>query len=450
MRINVIEKFILDDVRCFEGRHEFNIRPLTFLVGENSTGKSTVLGCLQLLVSSFELGADFNSEPYLMGTFSDIVRKARPKKTEFQLGMTLAHPKIKGGKLQVFLKFREDKDRTEPIVDQVRWVFPEGAIIFSENDSQHEQSDLGLSGLSLNIASGKNSKEFHVFMKKGQLSSGFSFSVLNLIIFLHEHSGTGNSEVGEIEELLYQQIRGKKHRWLEKLINVYEELKFSGDSYSIAPIRSKPKRTYDPLKEAETPEGSEIPMLLMRLSATSKDEWAELKKNILDFGKVSGLFTDIKVRHLGELGDPFQLQITVRGPRSNLMDVGYGVSQILPVLVRILREKQTRFLLQQPEVHLHPKGQAELTSLFVDVIKKRQNSFVIETHSDYMVDRARIEIMKGRLNSEDLSLIYLEPFQNKVRVHNIRFDKEGNMEGEPDGYRAFFLKESDKLLGFGE
>ena len=91
-----------------------------------------------------------------------------------------------------------------------------------------------------------------------------------------------------------------------------------------------------------------------------------------------------------------------------------------------------------------------MTSLFVDVIKKRQNSFVIETHSDYMIDRARIEIMKGRLGPEDLSLIYLEPFQNKVRVHNIRFDKEGNMEGAPDGYRAFFLKESDKLLGFGE
>ena len=93
---SVIEKFILDDVRCFEGRHEFNIRPLTFLVGENSTGKSTVLGCLQSLVDSGFSGIDFNSEPYWMGAFSDIVRKARPKKTEFQLGMTFAHPKIKG------------------------------------------------------------------------------------------------------------------------------------------------------------------------------------------------------------------------------------------------------------------------------------------------------------------------------------------------------------------
>ena len=448
MRINDIEKFVLEDVRCFEGRHEFNIRPLTFLVGENSTGKSTVLGCLQSLVSSFESGVDFNSEPYLMGTFADIARKSRPRKTRFEIGITFAYPGLKGGKLQVFLKFREDKNRTEPVVDEMRWVFSDGEIIFSENDSRHGPSD---SGFSLRVTGGENSKKFHFSAKKGQLGTNPGFNVFRLAIFLREH--TDNSETREIEEFLSRQFKGKKHERMGQLMEIFEDLGFPGNrgnSYSIAPVRSRPRRTYDPLKEAETPEGSEIPMFLMRLSATSKNEWNELKKNMLDFGKASGLFSDIKVRHLGKLGDPFQLQITVRGPRSNLMDVGYGVSQVLPILVRILNAENTRFLLQQPEVHLHPKGQAELTSLFVDVIKNRQNSFVIETHSDYMIDRARIEIMRGRLDPEDLSLIYLEPFQNKVRVHNIRFDREGNMEGAPAGYRAFFLKESDTLLGFGE
>ncbi len=447
MRINDIEKFVLDDVRCFEGRHEFNIRPLTFLVGENSTGKSTVLGCLQSLVSSFESGVDFNSEPYLMGTFADIARKSRPKKTGFEIGLTLAYPELKGGKLQAFLKFREDKNRTEPVVDEMRWVFPDGEIIFSENGGRRGQSD---PGPSLRVTGGENSKKFYFSMKKGHLGSVFSSSVFNLVLFLEGFAGNSGAreDVQEIEEFLSRQFKGKKHRLMEQLIDVYGDLR--GNSYSIAPIRSSPRRTYDPLKEAATPEGSEIPMFLMRLSATSKNEWDELKKNILAFGKASGLFADVRVKHLGKLGDPFQLQITVRGPRSNLMDVGYGVSQVLPILVRILRAEETRFLLQQPEVHLHPRGQAELTSLFVDVIKKRNNSFVVETHSDYMIDRARIEVMKGRLAPQDLSLIYLEPFQNKVRVHNIGFDREGNMEGAPAGYRDFFLKESDRLLGFPE
>ncbi len=448
MRAGAIEKLVLEDVRCFEGRHEFNIRPLTFLVGENSAGKSTVLGCLQSLVSSFESGVDFNSEPYLMGTFADIARKSRPKKTGFEIGITLVYPELKGSKLQIVLKFREDKNRTEPVVDEMRWVFPDGEIIFSENGGQNGQSD---SGFSLCVTGGENSKKFHFSAKKGQLGPKPGFNVFRLAIFLREHAG--NSETREIEEFLSRQFKGKKHERMGQLMEIFEDLEFPGsrgNSYSIAPVRSSPRRTYDPLKEAETPEGSEIPMFLMRLSATNKNEWNELKNSILDFGKASGLFADVRVKHLGKLGDPFQLQITARGPRSNLMDVGYGVSQVLPILVRILNVKNTRFLLQQPEVHLHPKGQAELTSLFVDAIKKRQNSFVVETHSDYMVDRARIEIMKGRLNPEDLSLIYLEPFQNKVRVHNIHFDREGNMEGAPAGYRAFFLKESDTLLGFGE
>ena len=49
------------------------------------------------------------------------------------------------------------------------------------------------------------------------------------------------------------------------------------------------------------------------------------------------------------------------------MDVGYGVSQVLPILVRIFTERDAKFLLQQPEVHLHPKGQVELASLLVDM-----------------------------------------------------------------------------------
>ena len=73
------------------------------------------------------------------------------------------------------------------------------------------------------------------------------------------------------------------------------------------------------------------------------------------------------------MSDPFQLQVKVRsGPRANLMDVGYGVSQILPILVDVMRPdtRSRTFLLQQPEVHLHPRGQAALASLFVTLGKQ--------------------------------------------------------------------------------
>src|SRR5881396_1662040 len=77
--------------------------------------------------------------------------------------------------------------------------------------------------------------------------------------------------------------------------------------------------------------------------------------------------------------------------RFNLVDVGYGVSQALPILVDTLQRPAADevFLLQQPEVHLHPRAQAELGSFFVSQAGKKRR-FVIETHSDYLVDRVRM------------------------------------------------------------
>ena len=201
-------------------------------------------------------------------------------------------------------------------------------------------------------------------------------------------------------------------------------------------------------------------MLLMRIKATEQKQWEALKTQLIEFGKSSGLFQNIEIKNLGRsLGAPFQLKFKVRGPNANIVDVGYGVSQILPILVHALRNNASQhlppdlqetayFLLQQPEVHLHPRAQAELSSLLVKLASEDNRSFIVETHSDYMIDRARIEIRKGNIKPRDVSLIYFEPKGNIVNVHNIGFDKEANLTNVPPHYRDFFLKESKRLMGF--
>ena len=73
-----ITQFTMEEVRCFSERQTLEIRPLTFLVGENSTGKTTALACFQMLVNYFQReGVDFNQPPYSMGIFKEIVRKKR-------------------------------------------------------------------------------------------------------------------------------------------------------------------------------------------------------------------------------------------------------------------------------------------------------------------------------------------------------------------------------------
>ena len=84
-----ITQFTMEEVRCFAERQEFEIRPLTFLVGENSTGKTTALACFQVLANYLsEGGIDFNSSPYSMGTFRDIVRNSTKTEKVFTLGFT--------------------------------------------------------------------------------------------------------------------------------------------------------------------------------------------------------------------------------------------------------------------------------------------------------------------------------------------------------------------------
>ena len=78
---------------------------------------------------------------------------------------------------------------------------------------------------------------------------------------------------------------------------------------------------------------------------------------------------------------------------------------------------------------------------------------MIETHSDHIVDRVRISVRQGLLKPNDVSILYFEPIKrngNAVNIHSMALDAGGNLHGAPAGYRAFFLKETDKLLGFAD
>ena len=442
-----LRKLIIEDVRCFAGRQEFNIRPLTFLVGENSTGKSTALGCFETLdkfMNNRLHGLDFNIGPYQMGSFTDIVRRSNPRKKRFRLGIT---SQFDEGRIEYILECAEKEKGSEPVVLKERFIFENGEIVLKEASQQAAHSNRAtFSPRDFRATSEKSGRIEKFTVETRQSSLGrHAFELLEYLLFLMrvEVRERGLPQLSPDEVKFQDFLKLSQPLWNKALF-------FSFGTQSFAPMRSKPQRTYDPLKEAVTPEGSDVPMLLMNIFRANKETWQKLKHRLVEFGKASGLFADISVRILGKsVGDPFQLQIKVKGPKVNLIDVGYGVNQLLPILVRILStSERTSFLMQQPEAHLHPKGQAELSSLLIDRIRQEKHNFIIETHSDYMVDRARIEIMKRRIAPEDVSLIYLEPAGNSVKVHNIAFDKQANLLGVPASYRQFFLRESDRLLGF--
>ena len=430
-----ITQFTMEDVRCFSERQTLEIRPLTFLVGENSTGKTTALACFHVLANFLRGdGVDFNSDPYSMGTFKDIVRNNKKKEKNFKLGFTA---KYNNEDIKKTIEFIEKKAGVEPVVNSITMKLADGEIIVQSEDEM---------GRELRLDSfDEEQNRYRIACDTDRLNEYSLFFFFSS--FTRESKG----------EIVFKKYFNEKTNKLEcGPWDIFRDMSV----FSTSPVRSRPKRTYDPTREFDDPEGSDVPMYLMRIEATNEQNWEALKTQLVEFGRNSGLFENIDVKNFGRsLGAPFQLQVKVRGPKANITDVGYGVSQILPILVQILnpsvsknvrRDPMQSFfsLLQQPEIHLHPKAQAEFSSLLVKLANKGNQSFIVETHSDYMIDRARIEIIRGNICPEDVSLIYFEPKGRIVKVHNISFDKMANMVGVPPHYGEFFLKESKRLLGF--
>ena len=439
-----INELILRDVRCFKGEHRFAIKPITFLVGENSTGKSTVLGCLSAFGHAFSIRErfeiNFDAEPYHLGTFTNIARQGAKY---FDVGCQFKA----SSPLDVTFRLVALDKGAEPVVGAIILTLKSGKIWlllskkYIPSDKKlgkkwKRKSEFIFGDYYLQASADKN--ELFIFPQE---ETPF-FDLEDIYYILQKkYFFRKNSEDSKASKDLTNFPMLRELESLDKLFQGFIDI------FNIAPVRSKPKRTYDPIKATSTSEGQDIPTRFNYLKRNSEESWELLKKLLARFGKDSGMFTDVDVRTLGEsVSDPFQLQINVRGEERNIMDVGYGVSQILPVLVEVFTKKKQLLLIQQPEIHLHPKSQAALASLLI--ARTTRKNFVIETHSNYMIDRTRIEIRRGKIKPEDVSLIFLEPKKgDNIKVHNISFDKQGNMQDVPKSYGDFFIDETHRLLG---
>ena len=135
-------------------------------------------------------------------------------------------------------------------------------------------------------------------------------------------------------------------------------------------------------------------------------------------------------------------------------DLGVGISQIVPVVVTALDSEQRLLAIEQPELHLHPKLQAELGDLFMEAaLGDRKHLVVLETHSEHLVLRLlrRIrETTDGDLQSdaipispEDLSVYYIEQTPAGARLTHLAVDESGEFI---DRWPAGFFEERAKEL----
>ncbi|EBV3304342.1 hypothetical protein DOH45_25395, partial [Salmonella enterica subsp. enterica serovar Enteritidis] len=121
-------------------------------------------------------------------------------------------------------------------------------------------------------------------------------------------------------------------------------------------------------------------------------------------------------------------------------DVGFGIGQLLPILVEGLVRKNSSICVEQPEIHLHPRLQASLANFIVETSK--ENQWIIETHSESLILRLQNKIKEGAISPKDISVIYVEATSRGSKVLEIPLDKDGDfMVDWPDGFFEERLKE---------
>lgn len=434
-----MEKITLKNYRCFRDEQSVRLAPLTLLVGENSTGKTSFLALIRALwdVAFAEATPNFQEPPYNLGSFRETAHnrggRSKPVKT-FTAGF---EDTAAGNESFSFhVAFEERAGNPFPVIRRV-----DGA------DAWLKAQDLGNGQYRVQGGEPKG-KAYPLADVELPIAKGEA--ALTPLFWLVSRYG------GSIDQV---QDRERFNTRLIKLMAFHFGQVRPGRPFANAPVRSRPRRTYDPSRSWSDPEGENAPTYLASLYHRDADEWQILKGKLENFGQSSGLFDEIAVKSFGKSdGTPFQLQIRKsdpkgrrKGPQRNLLDVGYGVSQALPLLTELLRaDGPNMFLLQQPEVHLHPKAQAALGSLFC-ALAGPERQLIVETHSDYLIDRVSMDIRdkKTSLKPEDVSILYFEPGDLAVKIHSIRLDKMGNVLGAPPSYGRFFMDEVNRSIGIG-
>lgn len=452
-----MDELIIRNVRCFSDPGSARIAPITLLVGENSTGKTTFLALTRLAWdTAFGSGTpDFNDDPFFLGGYDQIahfhggrVGRARTFEIAFKIESSQQLREKVPGELKDHIVFNSTfiQRGPQPILKSKSITCGQYKIV-----AQFVRLPAQMS-IVITTPSGSRTLLLPREMPRSFLTREFiDWDDLLFLVWrrtmvpIRRGRGKEISRGGRGKE-----ISEKEFAALRRILQ-HASLHFPLRPYAIAPIRTKPERTYNPIKDIPTAEGIHVPMVLAKSYIENREEWHKLRGILDRFGESSGLFEDIRIKPLGKtVSDPFQIRFKIFGPAANLIDVGYGVSQVLPILVDAIRgSDEQMFLLQQPEVHLHPRGQAQLSSFLCLLAKQDKKKFVIETHSDYMIDRICMDVRDGNfgLRPDDVSILFFNREGSEIVIHNISLDQTGNLVDAPLAYRQFFLEEERRFFG---
>lgn len=181
------------------------------------------------------------------------------------------------------------------------------------------------------------------------------------------------------------------NRFLHEFNNEFKR-KFSNKNiFHITPLRANPKRHY----------------LVDEFYNFSSDLWESLvqeleKKDVIDF--VNKWFKEFWLKIVTDWKNNSvlkSLKVQQYWWNRDIVDVWFWISQILPIIVQsMIAPKWSIVLIEQPEIHLHPSMQSKLADLFIDIVKERNLKLIIETHSEYFLNRLKLRLAQTNNNND--------------------------------------------------
>jgi hypothetical protein len=400
------------------------LRPITFLVGPNSSGKSSIIQSLLLLrqtVQSRDLKNPLNiNGPYVqLGSYPDLLFM-HDYKAPLHFGFSFGA-----------------RERSLPAIKLPHIVQPSSRV----------------ANVSFEATFGYNKKTMQVFLKK----YGFKLSPTDLSFEMERkisgkyqaivHSPQSTLQAATsfpmsgVEKFYYAnpfaaKVSTEEASSLFHLIyflrTEIEEL-FSSVFY-IGPLREWPKRVYIATGEAPQDVGlkGELSVDVLWVGSRSKRMRERLLGKINHWMRAFGIASEVVLRRLGGNNYSVILKDPQTSLRVNLADVGFGASQIFPIVVEgFYARDRAMLLIEQPEIHLHPKAQGTLGDLLIDIATTGGGkSLLVETHSEHVLGRIRRRIAEGKLSKDTVAIYYCEPRSEGTKIRHIAINDEGQYEGE--------------------
>lgn len=432
----MINQFSVKNFKCHEATRYFDLPGLTIVSGTNNSGKSSFLQSIYLLTQhkSNRYPVLLLNDGLSLGSFSNILNKNASNSESIDFSITFAADKLENtpfASVDCFFSYKNPNDynflpmydiEEYPILDFLEVTY------FEKNNKNSPQV------LEFTL---EDQKDDFMYKVNGTSDQGFC-RISNLVPEPVVYESTSRKErkvcsfiYEEVRRLLYELSTDNIHYikalrlndFINKNISLNTKLGLAGE-YTAEVMSKKWNQKIDYYLDGKQLTFGEI-----------FDVWVK---------RLLGKEYMVKSRQV----DRDQYKITVTDTNSKmdftLDQVGFGISQILPILTLIFSSKRHDvILIENPEVHLHPRLQSLFTDICIEAIRN-ERKMVIETHSEHIVNRLRLNVKKNPEIRNHVNVYFFEKKNSEVVVTEVHIDESGKIDYWPDN---FFDQSYQDLMG---